>query len=180
MSRSSSDPAVAAAAPAGALADAVRQVHRSYPTGVTIVTVAVDGAPYGLAVNAFASISLEPPTVMACVAESSQTHPHLLRGDHFAVNVLAHDQAAVAAAFARSGGDKFAALRWRPGRCGSPLLEGAAAHHEVEVESRTPAHTHTIFIGRVVDAGSAGSAPLVYLGGRLYDGDRLHPAREAA
>lgn len=40
--------------------ESLKAVHRSYPTGVTIVTAAVEDEVRGLTVNAFASISLTP------------------------------------------------------------------------------------------------------------------------
>jgi flavin reductase (DIM6/NTAB) family NADH-FMN oxidoreductase RutF len=149
-------------------AEHVKRVHRQFPTGVTIVTTMVDGAPYGLAVNAFASISLEPPLVLVCVAETSSTYPRLFLGDTFAVNVLAHDQAGLVDQFARSGGDKFSGVAWRQGSTGCPILNGTSAYLELEVHSRLPAYTHTIFVGRVLDAGVSDVHPLVYFNGTLY------------
>jgi flavin reductase (DIM6/NTAB) family NADH-FMN oxidoreductase RutF len=147
----------------------VKRVHRQFPTGVTIVTTMVQGTPYGLAVNAFASISLEPPLVLVCVAETSSTYPHLFLGETFAVNVLAHDQAELLDRFARSGGDKFSGVAWRTGSTGCPILEATSAHLELEVHARMPAYTHSIFVGRVLAAGVSDSPPLVYLNGALYD-----------
>jgi flavin reductase (DIM6/NTAB) family NADH-FMN oxidoreductase RutF len=155
------------------LVESVKEVHRRFPTGVTVVTVCIDGVPYGLAVNAFSSLSLDPPSALVCVAATSATYERFFVGEHLAVNMLASDQAAVARRFATSGGDKFRDLAWRRGRGGSPILEGAAAHLELEIEARVPAHTHAILIGQVVDAVAHDRNPLVYLGGRFYDGDAL-------
>jgi flavin reductase (DIM6/NTAB) family NADH-FMN oxidoreductase RutF len=91
----------------------------------------------------------------------------------FAVNMLASDQAAVARRFAKTGLDKFSGLAWTRGQGGSPILEGAAAYMELEIEARIPAHTHTIFIGRVLDAAAYDRNPLVYHGGQFYDGELL-------
>jgi flavin reductase (DIM6/NTAB) family NADH-FMN oxidoreductase RutF len=159
------------------LAEAVRRVHRKFPTGVTIVTTMEDGVPRGLAVNAFASISLDPPLVLACVAATSTTYPSLFLHDTFAVNILAHDQFELVHRFARSGGDKFAGVSWREGRGGSPIIEGVSAHLELEVQSRLPAFTHTIFIGLVTDATASSVPPLVYLDGRLFDSVTLEAAQ---
>ena len=156
--------------------EAVREVHRLFPTGVTVVTTAVDGHPYGLAVNAFSSVSLTPPMVLVCVAETSRTHPHLISSGHLAVNILSHRQQATAARFARSGGEKFEGLDWFPGPHGSPILAGISVYVEIEVERRIPAYTHTIFIGRVVTSRSFGVPPLVYLGGGFFDGSALREA----
>lgn len=169
-------PAVAGAG--GVDVDAVRAVHRRFPTGVTVVTTASDGRPWGLVVNAFASVSLEPPLVLVCIARSAATHDRLLRGEHLAINILAHDQAGVAACFARSGGDKFRDVAWHRGPCGSPLLDGAAASLEVVVQQRLLTASHTIFVGLVLDAQAGQEAPLLYLGGRLYDGADLRPAAD--
>lgn len=151
----------------------VKEVHRRFPTGVTIVTAAVQGVPYGLAVNAFSSVSLDPPVVLVCVAATSSTHPHLFTVDHLGVNILAETQEDLLKAFARSGGDKFAEVAWHEGPNGSPILEGCSAVVELEIEKRLQAYTHTIFIGRVVMAKAASQAPLVYLSGDLFPSSNL-------
>lgn len=171
-------PAAPPPAPAGAeLAERVRGVHRQYPTGVTVVTAAAGGTPYGLAVNAFSSISLDPPLVLVCVNESSRSYPAVFEADYIGVNILAADQAGVAGTFARSGGDKFAALDWNLSSHGVPVLDGVAGHFELEVKYKIPAYSHTIFIGQVVEAASSGKAPLVYQAGKFFDGARLEQVR---
>lgn len=155
------------------LIEAVKAVHRRFPTGVTIVTASDEGRPYGLAVNAFSSVSLEPPVVLACVAATSTTHPRLFTVDHLGINILAEDQQEVVAAFARSGGDKFSDISWRPGAKGSPLIDGASAAMEIKIEKRLQAYTHTIFTGRVLDATAGDAPPMIYLGGGLFRGSNL-------
>jgi flavin reductase (DIM6/NTAB) family NADH-FMN oxidoreductase RutF len=161
----------------GALVEEVKRVHRQFPTGVTIVTTQVDGIPYGLAVNAFSSVSLDPPAVLVCVAATSATYPRLLSTTALAVNILAYDQADVVQRFARSGGDKFAGLDWHPGPEGCPIIEGSSAHLELWVEHRLPAYTHTIFLGKVIGAAATERPPLVYLGGDLLNSGGLQPVR---
>jgi 3-hydroxy-9,10-secoandrosta-1,3,5(10)-triene-9,17-dione monooxygenase reductase component len=53
--------------------------------------------------------------------------------------------------FARSGGDKFASLRWTPGSSGAPILEGVLSFIDCRLESEHDAGDHTIAIGRVLD-----------------------------
>lgn len=155
------------------LGERVREVHSHFPTGVAVVTTTVDGAPYGLAVNAFTSVSLDPPVILFCVAKTSQTHVHLDGAEHAAVNLLSHRQRDVARRFAKSGGDKFLECDWHPGADGAPLLDGVSAWLEVGLRAKADAGTHTIFTGDVRDAGSSGLAPLVYLAPGLFDGSRL-------
>ncbi|HJQ04624.1 MAG TPA: flavin reductase family protein [Nocardioides sp.] len=161
---------------ASTLSDRVRRVHAQFPTGVMVVTTAVDGVPHGLAVNAFSSVSLDPPVVLFCVAKTSRTHAHLYGAEWAAVNILSHRQLGVAKQFATSGVDKFAGLDWTPGPHGAPVLDGASAWLEVELRLKIDASTHTIFTGQVHEATSAQLPPLVYLAPGLFDGARLTEA----
>jgi flavin reductase (DIM6/NTAB) family NADH-FMN oxidoreductase RutF len=70
--------------------DVMKKVNRQFITGVTVVTAMDDGTPRGLAVNAFASISLDPPTVMVAVQHTSSTHDCLFRAGHLAINILSN------------------------------------------------------------------------------------------
>src|SRR6476620_4612350 len=98
--------------------DLMKQVNRQFVTGVTVITTMDGDTPKGLAVNAFASISLDPPTVMVCVQRTSNTHDCLFRADHLAINILSTAQMDVVAKFASKSDDKFAGLNWRPGPSG--------------------------------------------------------------
>ncbi|WP_406109178.1 flavin reductase [Streptomyces sp. NBC_01003] len=155
--------------------DLVRGVHRKFITGVTVVTTDDAGTPRGLAVNAFSSISLDPPMVLVCVQRSSSTHPVLHRSTHLGINILAADQLDVAKTFASKGDNKFADLQWAPGEHGSPLIEGSSAQLEVEIGERLEAGSHTVFTGRVVSAHHADLAPLVYSGGGFFDISQTAP-----
>jgi flavin reductase (DIM6/NTAB) family NADH-FMN oxidoreductase RutF len=163
----------ATVAPGTQLADRVRAAHRNYPTGVTVITTSVDGKPYGLAVNAFSSVSLEPPTLLFCVNESSKTHEHLLRATHVGVNILGFHQHEVAGVFARSGGDKFSEIDWTPGIEGIPLITGAAARFQTQVTQTTKVGTHTVFFCTVVEAEAEDHQPLLYLRGAFVDGRKM-------
>ena len=47
--------------------DFFRQVMGHFATGVTVVTTSNQGAVSGLTVNAFCSVSLNPPLVLVCI-----------------------------------------------------------------------------------------------------------------
>jgi flavin reductase (DIM6/NTAB) family NADH-FMN oxidoreductase RutF len=162
-------------APARPDLDLMKQVNRQFITGVTVVTALDDDTPRGLAVNAFSSISLDPPTVMVCVMRTSSTHDCLYRADHLAINILSIDQVDVVTRFASKLPDKFADLDWTPGPFGSPLIERSSARMEVELRERLQASTHTIFICRVVHADVTDRHAMVYSGGSFFDGGALTP-----
>jgi flavin reductase (DIM6/NTAB) family NADH-FMN oxidoreductase RutF len=153
--------------------DMMKRVNRQFVTGVTVVTALDGDTPRGLAVNAFASISLDPPTVMVAVQHTSSTHECLFTADHLAINILSTDQLDVVTTFATKSADKFANLDWTPGPFGSPLIGRSAATMEVEIRERLQASTHTVFICRVVHAEVGERHPMVYSAGRFFDGGAL-------
>lgn len=155
--------------------DLMKQVNRQFVTGVTVVTVMDGDVPRGLAVNAFASISLEPPTVMVCIQRASSTHDCLFRAEHLAINILSTDQLDVVTRFASKSADKFEGLDWRRGPFGSPFLDRSSSQMEVQIRERLQASTHTVFICRVVDAQVTDRSPMVYSGGRFFDSRALTP-----
>jgi flavin reductase (DIM6/NTAB) family NADH-FMN oxidoreductase RutF len=155
--------------------DTMKQVNRQFVTGVTVVTAMDDGKPRGLAVNAFSSVSLDPPTVMVAVQRTSSTHECLFRAQHLAINILSTDQLDVVGVFATKTEDKFAGLDWEPGPYGSPLINRSGAQMEVEIRERLQASTHTLFVCRVVHATVSDRHPMVYSAGKFFDGGALPP-----
>src|SRR5262245_61933953 len=119
----------------------VKNIHRKFITGVTVVTTMDGDLPRGLAVNAFSAISLTPPLVMVCVQRTSTTYEPLFRATHMGINILAADQLPLASVFAGKSGDKFASLRWTRGPDGSPLLESCAAVMEAAIQERLQTRT---------------------------------------
>jgi flavin reductase (DIM6/NTAB) family NADH-FMN oxidoreductase RutF len=155
--------------------DMMKKVNRQFITGVTVVTAMDDDKPRGLAVNAFASISLDPPTVMVAVQHTSSTHDCLFRANHLAINILSTDQIDVVNRFAVKSDDKFAGLDWEPGPFGSPLIGRSAAQMEVEIRERLQASTHTVFMCRVVHAAVSDRDAMIYSAGKFFDGGSLAP-----
>lgn len=144
---------------------AFRQVLARFATGVVVVTGMTTEGPAGLTCQSFSSLSLDPPLVLLSTARSSTTWPRIAATGRFAVNVLAADQQEVSTRFAVSGGDKFAGQGWRPGALGNPLLDGALAHVECDIDAVHDGGDHVVVIGRVRALEAAGldtATPLVY------------------
>jgi steroid delta-isomerase-like uncharacterized protein len=151
--------------------ESLKDFNRKFVTGVTVVTTTdADGRPRGLAVNAYTSVSLDPPLVLVCVQKSSWTHPALFESRHLGVNILANTQRHVVERFSSKVQDKFAGLAWHAGPAGSPLIDGSAASIETEIKERFQAKTHTVFIARVTYAEVSELAPMIYKAGQFYDG----------
>ncbi|MFP5472250.1 MAG: flavin reductase family protein [Gammaproteobacteria bacterium] len=141
-----------------------------FATGVTIITArAADGRLVGFTANSFNSVSLTPPLVLWSLARSAGSMPDLSAGSHYAVNILAASQKALAERFAARGVDRWVGVDWAPGVAGAPVLEGCVASFECFNRSRYEEGDHVIFVGEVERcAHRAGVAPLLFHGGRFY------------
>jgi flavin reductase (DIM6/NTAB) family NADH-FMN oxidoreductase RutF len=140
-----------------------RAAMRRFPTGVTIVTTAHQGSIHGFTVNAFASVSAEPPMVLICVNRGARAHPLITVSQRFCANILALEQRALAERFA--GGEprsRFEGVDYTIGPSGSPVLSGTLAYVDCTLAEELSASTHTIFLGRVLVAGHRDGAPLGY------------------
>ena len=141
-----------------------------FATGVTIVTARrADGSLVGLTANSFNSVSLEPPLVLWSLSRSAGSMPAFERGSHYAVNILAASQHALAERFASKVVDRFVDVAFREGGGGAPVLEGAAAVFECFNRSQYEEGDHVIFVGEVERCSwRPGVAPLIFHGGRYF------------
>ena len=141
-----------------------------FATGVTIVTARdATGAPVGLTANSFNSVSLSPPLVLWSLSRTAGSMPEFERGSHYAINILAAEQHALAERFASKREDRFADVAFSEGAGGAPILDGAAAVFECFNRSRYEEGDHVIFVGEVERCSwRAGVPPLIFHGGRYF------------
>ena len=134
-----------------------------FATGIAVVTaVGADGRPAGVTVNSFASVSLDPPLVLWCLAHKAATMPVFQAAGHYAINILAADQVELSNRFALPQADRFAGIDWTPGLGGAPLLDGCCARLECRAETRYAGGDHLIFVGRVERLTRDERPPLIY------------------
>ena len=141
-----------------------------FATGVTIVTMrTAEGALVGLTASSFNSVSLAPPLVLWSLARTSGSMPALGTGSHYAVNILAADQKALAEQFAQKKTDRWLDVEFTEGASGVPVISGCAATFECFNRSRYDEGDHVIFVGEVERCTHReDAAPLLYHGGRFY------------
>lgn len=128
-----------------------RQVLGSYPTGVCAITATgTDGAPVGMVVGTFTSVSLDPPLVGFLPDKSSTTWPLVAATGEFCVNVLGSDQMEVCRQLAGKGPDKFAGLSTTLSAFGQPVVAEAIARIDCRVHAVIDAGDHWFVLGRVL------------------------------
>jgi flavin reductase len=135
--------------------NAFRKAMGSFPTGVTVVTVASgDGTIHGLTVNSFSSVSLDPMLVLVCLNETSRAIGLIERAGAFVVNVLSAGQQDISSWFANrhrpAGPAMFDSVPLEPGATGCPVLAGAAASFDCRLRQSYRAGDHLIVLGEVV------------------------------
>ena len=140
-----------------------------FATGVTIASVMdSQGAPHGLTVSSFTSVSLEPPLVLICLGHRVTMIESFRAASHFGINVLKDSQQHLSERFARKGHDRFGGVPWRRGHSGVPLLEGVLAAIECRVHQRFLSGDHDILVGRMLHAHVADGAPLIHFASRYH------------
>lgn len=155
-------------------ADTYRAVLARFVTGITVVTT-MDGAdggrqPFGTTVNAFNSVSLEPPLVLITIGQERSIHPVIARTGRFAINILAEDGQALSDCFAGAPSaiprEAFCGAAYHVSGNGQPFLDDALAWIGCDLERTVEAGDHTIYLGRVVElrASDRRAWPLLYFG----------------
>lgn len=156
------------------LAQSYREIMRHQAGAVSVIAAGPPGARAGLTATAVCSLSDDPPTLLACVNRRASAHSVIEAERVFSINLLAADQQPIADCFSGrtgvKGEDRFGIGAWRTANTGAPVLDGALASLECRIEEQHNFSTHSIFIGRVVDAiVVAQAAPLLYFRGDYWD-----------
>jgi len=161
-----------------------RDVLGRFATGVTVVTVraphdtagepaALRASPdetiapatvHGMTVNAFMSVSLDPPLVAIGIDRKAKALAALLTTDRFGISVLEESQRGLSDQFAGrpvpQQHDPFVSLD------GFPVVTGALAQIVCRRWRTMEAGDHTLFVGEVEALRHDTGDPLLYFGGR--------------
>lgn len=153
-----------------ATAEQFKEAMRHFPTGVTVVTSLREGEPRGVTVNAFASVSADPPLVLICINREARSYLYISTSKIFCVNFLAADQRVLAERFSgKLRENQFEGVDYEIDATGAAVLGGTVAHMDCEVMEEHQAGSHSIFIGRVLSCASRPGTPLGYYNSGFHD-----------
>lgn len=141
-----------------------------FPTGVTIVTSWDDGVPVGSTVNAFCSVSLEPPMLLICLDQVNPIRIPIERSRVFGINFLGEEDGhGLAMRFSKAPQTrKIEGFEWQAADKGAPQMRTAPVFVDCVLENSYPAGDHFIMVGRGVRTVQASACqPLLYHGGRF-------------
>ena len=144
--------------------DELRSLMRSWPHGVSVLTVDHDGDRMGVTVSSLVSLSLDPPLIGISIGKQASCYELLRRAGAWAISLLGADQEDIARRFAagRPPIVHWEGVATREGQV-APLIEGALGWIEARTAAEHDVGDHTFFVGDVVslEPGPSTSA-LVY------------------
>jgi flavin reductase (DIM6/NTAB) family NADH-FMN oxidoreductase RutF len=151
-------------------AQAFRLAMREFASGVAIVAAGRGEGRNGCTATSLCSFSVDPPTLIVCLARASATLKTVLAEGALGISLLASEHADLAHRFAgRSGirgATRFEGYEWTSMATGSPLLRDAVAVIDCEIEESIERHTHTMLIARVLAAHAEGGRALAHWRGK--------------
>jgi flavin reductase (DIM6/NTAB) family NADH-FMN oxidoreductase RutF len=146
---------------------AFRNALGCFPTGVAVVTAAGVDGHFGITVNSFTSVSLDPPLLLWCMDRRSRRHDIFVKAAGFTVSILGTGHKEVSSRLARPGEHALDGIALIETELGPPALADSLAVFECAAEKMMEAGDHTILLGRVLRFSCpATSAPLVYFRGK--------------
>ena len=146
-----------------------KQALGSWKSGVTIVTSRSGDLQHGMTASAFCSVSADPPLILICANQDSNTHLVIQKSGVFGVSILARGQDELALLFAdkKRESERFEAVDCELGTTGCPRIPGAHVHLDCSVAQAHPAGTHVIYVGLVENAQVSEVEPLAFYRGRF-------------
>ena len=149
-------------------AAALREAMGSFLTGVTIVTARNEaGEPYGLTVNSFNSVSLDPPLVLWSLDLRNDKLDLFRNAGGFTVNIMQAEQDDLIWLFAKADTERFAQTQWHWGVSNQPVLDNTLVSLECRAWAEYDGGDHIIFVGEVLNINAAKGTPAAFFDGRL-------------
>jgi flavin reductase (DIM6/NTAB) family NADH-FMN oxidoreductase RutF len=141
------------------------RTFRCFAHGVTVITARAGDQFHGMTATATCGVSLDPPLLLVCVKRDTRTHMLIKQAGAFGVNLLRNQQRGIAEQFAadRSTMERFAGTAYHREVTGAPILDDTLGFFDCRVVAAYEGGDHTVFVGAVEAARSAGDGvPLIY------------------
>lgn len=134
-----------------------------FPSGVTInTTTDHTGRWWGFTASSFCSVSVAPPLVLVCLANTAECRPAFAAADRWNIHIIEPDHADLAVRFATRGADKFADAGFYRDQYGLPQLPEACVTLHCRQHALYEAGDHIILVGHVNETELADSDPALY------------------
>lgn len=124
---------------------------------------------FGMTINSFSSVSLDPSLVLFSIDNNSSNLPLFKNNRYFSLNILSQEQLELANAFATpKNSTKWGVDPYFLGKFGNPIFQNSLGFFECKKRRVIKAGDHHIIIGEVVDFGNNNDGePLLYYRGKF-------------
>jgi len=130
---------------------AYRSALGGFGTGVALVAARDQaGNAHGMIINSLTSVSLHPPIMLWCLANTSAAFKVFTEAPAFSLNILRSDDAEVAQRFSRKGDRVIPTEQICTMESGAPVLTAAVASLDCRLRLRQPMGDHEVIYGDVV------------------------------
>lgn len=149
----------------------LRHAMRAWTTGVAIVTAQHDGQRYGMTVNSFTSISLDPPLVSVALKNLTHTYDLVSKSNEFSVTILSSDQRELSDRFAGRFPhihDRFDGVELETLILPAPLIKGGIAYFNCKVRDVFLVGENSLFVAEVIAARGEGEGEVLAYHNRAY------------
>ena len=158
--------------------DMFKQGMRLLAGGVCIVATNSNGEWHGLTMTAVCSLTVDPPSLIACVNRDAGAHGMMIATKRVSVNVLSDDHMNLAELFSSSkvkGPARFDGQKWTKMASGVPALIDALAVLDCEVIQEMVVGQHSVFFCEVKNAMlQPNGNPLVHFNREFYAVQPVH------
>ncbi len=123
---------------------------------------------FGMTINSFSSLSLNPPLILFCIDNSSANLKLFKKNHYFSLNILSQEQRELAGGFATpKNSKKWGIEPYFFGKFGNPIFNNSLGFFECKKHRFIKVGDHHIIIGEVLDFGKINEKPpLVYYRGK--------------
>lgn len=142
----------------------LRNTLGNFATGVTVITYESEGVFFGVTVNSFTSVSMDPPLVLVSLMRNSRALSYLMERP-FAVNILGNNQLKTALQFAGKPQDGYP-IEWVTDEV-APRLNGSLAYFQCTPWAGHDGGDHILVLGKVQAYGQRDTdKPLLFYRGQ--------------
>lgn len=140
-----------------------RDAMGKFATGITVVTIKYKDKIFGMTVNAFMSISLNPKLIAISIGENARMYEDLQQTKKFGVSILHANQQDLSILFAQHDAEDEDVDYIFQGDI--PVIQGSLARLSCHVKEMVKAGDHMIFIAEVTELTVHQGEPILYADG---------------
>lgn len=143
----------------------LRRALRTWTTGVAVIMAADESGPYGMTVNSFTSVSIEPPVISVVLQNKTHIYDMVTKTKIFGITILRADQRELSERFAGHihKHDRMDGIATQTLSSGALHLTEGLALLDCRVIFTHPVGENTLILAEVVDALiHSADDPLVY------------------